>query len=115
MDFVKKKPLKKDPSTFEAIIKKQRRASCGYAPSDCSSDEEPGTEQKKKQKYGYTAVPTTEPAKMEDIALTSDWGQDFSLVKYVEHNVIAIYKIAECVHAVYIFHLAVNYDLIYSV
>lgn len=69
LDFIERKPLKKEPSTFEAKIKKQRRASCGYAPSDASSDEEPSTPHKKKGKDGYTAVPTTEPPDLEDISL----------------------------------------------
>ena len=65
----KENPVEKKPSTFEAKLKKQRRASCGYAPSDCSSDEEPSAPIKKKGKDGYTAVPTTEPSDLEDIAL----------------------------------------------
>ena len=69
MGVLKRKTLKKDPSTFEAMIKKQRRASCGYAASDCSSDEESSAPPKKKGKDGYTAVPTTEPLELEDVSL----------------------------------------------
>jgi hypothetical protein len=74
LDFIKTKgkkenPVERKPSTFESKIKKQRRASCGYAVSDCSSDDEPSAPLKKKGKDGYTAVPTTEPSDLEDIAL----------------------------------------------
>ena len=61
--------MKQSSSTFEAKIKKQRRASCGYAHSDCSSDEEPSAPHKKNKKDGYTAVPTTEPSDLEEITL----------------------------------------------
>ena len=67
MDSVKRKPLKREPSTLEAKMKKQRRASCGYAESDCSSDEDSSTP--RKTKNGYTSVPTNEPFILEDIAL----------------------------------------------
>ena len=69
VDLLKRKTPKREPSTLTARIKKQRRASCGYAASDCSSDEESSSPHKKKGKDGYTAVPTTEPLELQDVSL----------------------------------------------
>ena len=70
----------KTPQTFSEKIKQQRRASCGYAPSDEASDEETGEktsylksklQQQRRHSQGYTRIHATRgsASDLEDIAL----------------------------------------------
>lgn len=98
-NFKKKKRPKQSPRTLEEHLKLQRRASCGYPPSESSSDEESSNKAgkkkttsqsrsslKMKQKDGYTLVPSHD---LRDAPLTN-WDWAFHTTIQQKHRIVHV-------------------------